>query len=181
MTAKEAKIKLMWYYLSSGRFISTLTETKLFNGYIADMLVLDVNFISTEIEIKVKLDDLWSELKAIQKWKKLLPLDYPIQKCGKHNYYLEQKFNDCNKEFIPNKFYFAVAGEKLLKDAKKELEGTPYGLIYLPEAIGATFDPQVIIIGKKLHNIPVDKDFLAGNLRRMSWENYNLMKKLNGK
>lgn len=179
MTASEAKIKLMWYYLSSGRFISTLTETKLFNGYVADMLVLDKNFVSTEVEIKVNIDDLWSELKGIQKWKKLLPLNYPVQKWSKHNYYLEQNFDDPNKGFIPNKFYFAVT-EELLKDAQEEIKGTPYGLILLREAIGAVFDPQVVVQGKKLHDIIVDKDFLAGNLRRMSWENYYLRLK-NGK
>jgi hypothetical protein len=177
MTASEAKSKLMWYYLTSGRFISVVTEIKLFNGYIADVLVLDKNFISTEVEIKTNLDDLWSELKCIQKWKGMLSLAYPLAKSSKHRYYLERKFEDTNKFFIPNKFYFAVT-ENLLEDAKKEIAGTPYGLIYLREAPGAELDPMVIVSGKKLHDNPVDKDFLVGNLRRMSWENYYLREKV---
>lgn len=176
MTAGEAKNKLMWYYLTSGRFVSTVTEIKLFNDYIADILVIDKNFISTEVEIKTNLNDLWSELKCIQKWKGLLKPDHPAKKGSKHHYYLEKNFEDTNKFYIPNKFYFAVT-ENLLEDAKREIEGTPYGLIYLPEAIGAELDPRVVIVGKRLHDNPVDKEFLAGNLRRMSWENYYLRKK----
>lgn len=173
MTAKEAKIKLMRYYLTQGRFISALTEIQLFGGYRADMLVLDKSFISTEIEIKVKLSDLWSELHCIRHWRGDLSKSFGAKRT-KHDYYLNRNFEDTNKMFVPNKFYFAVT-EDLLADAKKEIEGTPYGLILLREAIGAVFDPQVEIIGKKLHGTPVDKEFLAGNLRRMSWENYNLM------
>ncbi len=177
MTSKEAKIKLMYWYLRSGRFISTLTEMQLFSGFIADMVVVDKNFISMEVEIKVSIDDLWTELNCIKKWKKELPLNYPVAKFAKHNTYLEQILkteNNVNQYFIPNKFYFAVT-EELLKDAKTELENTPYGLILLREATGAEFDPQVIIQGKKLHDNPLDKEFLAGILRRMSWENYNLL------
>lgn len=178
MTAKEAKIKLIYYFLSSGRFISTITEPSLFNGFRADILTLDKTFISTEIEIKVNIDDLWSELNCIQKWKGLLRHDYPTAKHSKHYYYLYQQFTDTNKQMIPNKFYFAVT-EPLLEDAKKEIEGTPYGLIYLPEAIGASLQPKVIVSAKKLHNNPVDKEFLAANLRRISWENYNLLNNIN--
>ncbi len=177
MTAKEAKIKLMYWYLRSGRFIATLTEMQLFSMFIADMVVVDEDFITMEVEIKTSLSDLWTELNCIKKWKKELELNYPTAKFAKHNTYLDQILKtegNTNRYFIPNKFYFAVAGEDLLKDARKELEGTPYGLVFLREATGAVFDPEVIIQGKRLHDNPLDKEFLRGILKRMSWENYNL-------
>jgi hypothetical protein len=177
MTASEAKRKIIFHYLTSGTSISAITEPALFNGYRADVLVLDNNFISTEIEIKVNREDLWSELRCIQKWKSILLPSYPTTKGSKHSYYLNQQFLDTNKLRVPNKFYFAVT-EDLLEDAKKEIQGTPYGLIYLREAVGADLDPAVVVSGKRLHDNPVDKEFLIHNLRRMSWENYNLMGKV---
>lgn len=154
-----------------------MTEIALFGNYRADVLVVDKGFISTEIEIKTSLSDLWSELRCIQKWKGSLAPTFPTSKGSKHRYYLDRQFVETNKQFVPNKFYFAVT-EDLLKDATREIEGTPYGLIYLREAIGAELDPVVVTVGKKLHDNPVDKEFLKGILRRTSWENYNLRKKL---
>lgn len=172
MTADEIKQKLIWYYMTSGTYISAITEPALYGGFRADVLVVHKDFTSVEVEIKTSLADLRTELNCIKKWRGELPLQFPVAKGRKHSYYLGQKCEDANRDFVPNKFCFAVT-EELVDIAEKEIAGTPYGLIWVRDKYD---DPKMIVKAKPIHETPVDKKFLSGIMRRQSWENYYLRK-----
>lgn len=183
MTANEAKLLLMEYYLAYS--MPCMTEMELWGMYRADIVAIDQKKTFREVEIKVNKDDLIGELNSIDVLKKDKRPDKSCKKYLKHREYLQhtsKNYKYSSNSLIPNKFYFAVP-EKLYDNTKKELgrvlKGTGYGLIFLPSQQYAIFQPRVIERPKNIHNRQISEDEIMKFLLRASRENFREMKKSN--
>lgn len=117
------------------------TEIGLVAGSIADILIINRRYFTTEIEIKTDKQDLKKELNiirlslerqsnSIQTTK--IVLNSPAKRF-KHFYYLgiyEKRLSPPPGEIIPNKYCFAVP-EGLIDVAVGGVKNTPYGVISL--------------------------------------------------
>lgn len=181
MTSDDLKTSLMHYYLCERNFLLAVTEQPCFTG-IADMIVMDKNHLTIEIEIKVSKSDLMSELNMIWKiinreslnWENYKELQQVGSKGNKHEYYISCS-NRSNEKTnnIPNRFYFCVP-EFLAETAKEYLQGSPYGLL-----VYHSFKKiKTLKSGKVLHRNKINSDFIVSSICKMGKENVRLRSSL---
>ncbi len=168
MTSQEAKNWVAGYYLFRRFFPYVATE---YRG--ADLFVIDDKMMSYEIEIKVSLGDLQTELRTIKYILSGSPKPVPkLKKYIKHMQLLRKGYGFQYKG--PGKFYFAVPGP-LIEKAFEVLEHTPYGLIQIGEGFWQCFVKKR---AKKLHDEPVEITNAQSLFRKACTENYYLREKL---
>lgn len=183
MTADSIKLNLHHYFLYERNFLMVMTEQTLDIG-IADILAIDRNFMSREIEIKTGKSDLQQELNSIESCSQnrvegRIPKNGKCSKLPKHqNYLVRKRFRNRS---IPNRLYFAVP-TNLVTTAITGLMNTPYGLIEIVEEVGTAYSIWVKIKTIKkaelLHEEPLSQDFLKQCMRRVSGINYQLTNSL---
>ena len=156
------------------QFLLANTEQTLNMG-IADVWVVDKNYMAIEIEIKVSKSDLRTELSCIQRIVQMQkePLLYSAEKEGgnkyrKHKRYLTNK--GITSAILPNRFYFAVP-EELKETALEVIKETPYGLLVVE---GSMHSVYIIKSGKLLHSGVIGQNTIKDTIRRVCTENYNL-------
>lgn len=145
--------------------------------YIGDIIAIDKNMRSHEVEIKVTKSDLNGEVAAIQA---VMNGDEPAgNKHRKHYNYL--------KEFkIVNKFSFAVP-DALVEYALNSIKDTPYGLIQLSEprsyGVFKASSYKVVKILKRaklLKKEPISEKEFKNITRRACRYNFTLMNNILG-
>jgi hypothetical protein len=168
MTSQEAKNWVAGYYLFRRFFPYVVTE---YGG--ADIFALDGNMKSIEVEIKVNMGDLQTELRTI---KHLLGIKIVAREKVKNlNKWLKHHdlLNGVGRRG-PSRFYFAVP-EPLIEKALKVLIHTPYGLIQIGEGFWQCFVKKR---AKKLHDESVEIINAQSLFRKACTENYYLREKL---
>ena len=179
MNNNDIKIELSRYYLFERQFLIVTTEQVGVKGT-SDVWVMDKDYMSIEIEIKVSKSDLMTELTTIKNLmlKNLHPVLYADKNGGakwdKHRAYLKKREPHDIPNLLPNRFYFAVP-EELVGVALEHIKDTPYGLLMVTGSqYSAACNTKVIKSGKLLHKGLVAQTVIKQTMRRLAFENKNL-------
>lgn len=188
MTALELKNALAKEHLLNLHRLAVITESSLF--FNADVVSLTPSLFTQEFEIKTSVADLRREACMIEMAKEWIA-DVPLSnkritsysKLMKHRHYMAL---DNPKITVPNEYSFFVP-EDLEEDARKAVQGTPYGVCLLHKSIvregwygmQTYLDPfHWAIKPRRLHTDKLSDANFRKIMRRVSVESYYLREKV---
>lgn len=168
MDNQQNKLSVIEFLLLERNFIACFTET--ING--ADVFGINRSYYTTEVEVKSRREDLLNELHTINAVMGVATsnLRQRATKFQKHATYLGTK--DAVPELpIPNQFYIAFPKE--IMDHRLHGLDLRYGILTIDEG-----KVTVVREAQKLHTQKIDIEYAWKLVRKASYENYILRKKI---